>query len=58
MIRQVMVWGKPIEVSVHQKSKSVWVASGSYMGEYKQTTDRSANTAAARWREWAQYKGN
>jgi hypothetical protein len=55
---QVIVWGKPYDVEVHKKSKSVWVAHGEYMGEHHSTQDRSAATAAARWREWAQYKGN
>lgn len=54
----VMVWGKPYEISVTQRSKSVWVASGDYMGKYIQTQDRSSGTAAARWREAAQYRGN
>lgn len=58
MIQTVMVWGQSYEVQVHQQSKTVWVATGSYMGEIHSTQDRSPGTAAARWREWAQYKGN
>jgi hypothetical protein len=29
----VQVWGKPHEISVYQKSKSVWIAVGTYMDE-------------------------
>jgi hypothetical protein len=58
MLQRVIVWGEPFDIEVHQKSKSVWVASGKYMDEYHSCQDRSPTTAAARWREWAQYKGN
>ena len=58
MKRTVSVWGEDLEISVHQKSKSVWVASGSYMGRLLQTQDRSANTAIKRWQEAARYRGN
>jgi hypothetical protein len=53
----VVVWDKEYNVECYQRSKSVWVASGEYMGEHHSTTDRSARSAAARWREWAHYKG-
>ena len=54
----VRVWDKPYVVEVHQRSKSVWIARGEYMGESHETKDSSARSAAARWREWATYKGN
>jgi hypothetical protein len=54
----VTVWGHRYPVSVYQKSKSVWVASGEYMGESISVQDRSAGTALKRWREAATYKGN
>jgi hypothetical protein len=53
----VVVWGQEIELSLNQRSPSVWVASGSYMGETHQTTGQSPGSAAARWREWAHTKG-
>ena len=28
----VSVWGKPHKVTVYPKSKSVWIATGNYMG--------------------------
>jgi hypothetical protein len=54
----VYVWEKPQVISVYQKSKTVWIASGKYMGELKQVKDRSESSAIKRWREWARYKGN
>lgn len=53
----VIVWGKPHTVRVAQKSKSVWTASGEYMGEHIQTTGATAGAAIKRWREAAQYRG-
>lgn len=58
MKKIVMVWGKEYEVTLHQKSKTVWVASGEYQGEHKSVQDRSPTSAATRWQEWARYKGN
>lgn len=55
---RVMVWGKPYIVTTHQKSKSVWIATGEYMGESKSVQDRSPGAAVKRWCEWAEYKGN
>jgi len=57
VIEFVTVWGESFELSVVQHSSSVWVASGSYHGEHHSTKDRSARSAAARWREWAHSKG-
>lgn len=56
-IHKVNVWDKPCEVSVHKKSASVWVASGTYLGEVVQVEDRSEMSAVKRWREAATYKG-
>ena len=54
----VIVWGKPCEISVHQKSKTVWIARGVYMEEWIETKGSSHTSAAAHWREAARYKGN
>jgi hypothetical protein len=54
----VEVWGKSHSISVYQKSKSVWIAVGDYMGERLEAQGRSESTAANRWREAARYKGN
>jgi hypothetical protein len=53
-----MVHDKPYEVTTHQKSKTVWIASGEYMGERHSTQDKTEGAAIKRWREWAEYKGN
>lgn len=54
----VTVWGQTYEVSVHQKSKAVWVARAEYMGEQIETKGATQGAAVIRWREAAQYKGN
>lgn len=53
----VTVWGKQVPLKVSQKSKSVWVASGTYMNGLISVQDRSANSALKRWAESAKYKG-
>lgn len=56
----VRVWDgeEPIEITVVQKSKSVWIASGEYMGQRFSVQGRTANLAAAKWRDAAHYKSN
>ncbi len=56
--RTVYVWEKPQEISVYQKSKTVWIAVGEYMGERIEVKDWSESTAIARWRKAARFKGN
>jgi hypothetical protein len=51
------VWDKPHSVSVHQKSKTVWVAVGEYNGERVEVKGRTESQALAAWREAARYKG-
>jgi hypothetical protein len=54
----VQVWNKPCEINVRQKSKSVWVATGTYAGETIQITESSYGAAIKRWREAATDRGN
>jgi hypothetical protein len=54
----VTVWDKQHEISVYQKSKSVWIAVGEYMGKHIEVKGRSAASAAALWRNAATYRGN
>ena len=54
---QVEIWSEKISVSVWQKSKSVWCASGTYLGQSIDVADRSEGAALKRWREAARYKG-
>jgi hypothetical protein len=58
MHHKVIVWGNPIEVDVFQKSKSVWIASGTYLGQSFEVKDRSEQTALGAWRKAAEYRGN
>ena len=58
MIHTVQVWNRPYEVSVHQKSKTVWIAVGDYHGERVETKGRTETQAVAAWREAARYRGN
>lgn len=58
MERRVLVWDKPYTVQVERKSKSVWIASGEYMGDFHAVEDRSDNAAVLGWLQWARYKGN
>lgn len=58
MEQKVMVWGKPYTVSLYQKSKSVWTATGDYNGERITVTSRSPGSATKLWRDAARYRGN
>lgn len=55
--RTVEVWGKRVTVTVYQKSKSVWIASGTYLGQYIETKDCCAGATLLRWKEAARYRG-
>jgi len=55
--RSLVVWGQRVPVSVQQVSKSVWIASGDYLGHSIETKDRSEGAALKRWQEAARYKG-
>lgn len=46
------------QISVYQKSKSVWIAVGTYMGERVESKGTSESSAAAHWAAAAKYKGN
>ncbi len=56
----VIVWGKPHEISVDRKYKykTVWIATGEYMGKSITVQDQSEGSAIKRWREAAEYIGN
>jgi hypothetical protein len=59
MIEQrVEVWGKAYTVTVEQKSKSVWMAVGDYMGKSIRVVDRNRGAALKSWCRAASYKGN
>jgi hypothetical protein len=60
MKRLVRVWEgeEPCEITVFQKSTSVWIAVGQYMEKTIEVKGRSASSAAALWRDAAHYKSN
>jgi hypothetical protein len=45
-------------ITVYQKSKSVWIAVGDYLGEHIEVKDRSRTSAAKAWADVAKYRGN
>ena len=53
--RTVHVWAIPHVISVYQKSKTVWVAIGDYMGERIEIEGSSANVTA-KWVEAARLR--
>jgi hypothetical protein len=54
---KIEVWGKPYRVITHQKTETVWVAVGEYMGKSIEGKDRSEATAIKRWKEQAHSRG-
>ena len=56
--RTVKVHSDTVEISVYQKSKSVWIATGTYLGQHYQVTGRSEVQAASAWAEAARYHNN
>jgi hypothetical protein len=54
----VRVWDETQEITVYQKSKSVWIAVGDYMGERLEVKASSASSAGKHWHDAARYKGN
>jgi hypothetical protein len=54
----VRVWDEQFEITLVQKSKSVWIAVGTYMGKTVEVQGRSESSAVAHWREAARYRGN
>ena len=54
----VRAWNEDVKVNVYQKSKSVWVAVGTYQGHHIEMKGRSASSALALWRDAVRHKGN
>jgi hypothetical protein len=54
----VHVHDEKIEITVHQKSKSVWIAVGDYMGKPLEGKGSSAKSAASAWADAARFMGN
>jgi hypothetical protein len=58
MERHANVRDKLYPIEVDQKSKTVWVAVGEYMGKTIRVEARSERTAISHWAEAARYAGN
>jgi hypothetical protein len=56
-VHTVEVEDRPHKITVHQKSKNLWIAIGEYMGERLAVQDQSEATAIKCWCEAARYKG-
>ena len=56
--RRVRVWDRPYTVTVYQKSKSVWIAVGSYMNKSIEIQDRSESAAIKQWTQAATDRSN
>ena len=54
--RTVYVWAIPHVITVHQKSKAVWVAVGDYRGGRIEAKGSSADAAANYWADAARFK--
>ena len=55
--RVVMVWRRPHTITVYKKSKSVWVASGEYLGKHIEVKGRTLKAAERSWVSAATYRG-
>lgn len=53
----VTVWNTQVKISVHQNSKTVWVAVGEYLSERIEVKGRTQTQAISAWREAARYRG-
>lgn len=49
MTRTIELLGKPQEINVQRKYKSVWVAVGEYRGRRIEVRERTENQAMAAW---------
>jgi len=58
MKKVVVVWNDRVEIDVEQKSKTVWVASGEYLGKYHEVKRSTAGAAAKGWADAAKYHSN
>jgi hypothetical protein len=53
--RMVRVSGSPVEISVYQKSRSVWEAVGDHNGKTYRSTGRSMTQATTAWVRQVEY---
>jgi hypothetical protein len=55
--RTVEVRGRTVEIEVNRKpgTKTVWIATGEYLGKRYESQGHRENDAVNRWREQARY---
>jgi hypothetical protein len=58
MKKRVLVWGEQVEVDVHQRSKTVWIARGEYKGKHYECKASTPGAAAKAWADAARYHSN
>jgi hypothetical protein len=56
--RNVQVGSKTYVVAIHRKSKTVWIATGHYMGQSIEARGRSEDLAASAWRSASSYRAH
>jgi len=56
--KTVVVWGDRVEIIVYQKSKSVWIATGTYLGRSFDVKASTSGSAAKLWADAAKYHSN
>jgi hypothetical protein len=54
----VYVAGERCVISIHQRSKTVWLARGDYHGEPIETKGSSSSAAVKAWADAARFRGN
>ncbi|MGY2843392.1 hypothetical protein ACVIWU_006732 [Bradyrhizobium sp. USDA 4509] len=54
---KVTICSETCSVTTYQKSKTVWIAVGTYMGETREAKGTSAGSALSSWKVWATTKG-
>lgn len=53
----VQVWNDTVTIHVYQRSKSVWIAVGTYMEHRIEVKRQTQGAAISGWRDAAKYKG-
>ena len=51
----VTVWSDRVEIDVEQRSKTVWIASGEYLGKNYEVKRSTRGAAAKGWADAAKY---
>jgi hypothetical protein len=55
---RVKVWSDTVEIEVYKKSKTVWIATGEYLGKRHEVKRSTSGAAAKGWADAAKYHSN